>query len=130
MSFRISLRLPNDLYEKIQKVSDSLSDNLSDTCRTAIEYFISQKEQKKISENRKENGKTLNQNYINQLKDEIIYLKEENKILREQIETKIFNLQNQLNLLLTNQSSSKKIPYKKIKKEKTKNEKELFITRM
>ena len=97
MSFRISLRLSNDLYEKIQKVSDSLSDNLSDTCRTAIEYFISQNERKKTDKNQKENGKTLNQNYINQLKDEIIYLKEENKILREQIETKIFTLQNQIN---------------------------------
>lgn len=130
MSVRISIRLSDKMYDNIQKVSDDLSDSLSDTCRTAIEYYINQYEQKKSNKKQLKIDKTLNYNYINQLNDEITYLKNENIILREQIDMKIINLQFQFEMLLTNFEINRKTSKSKDKKEQSKYDKDLFISRM
>ena len=100
MSFRISIRLNDDLYKKIQKLSDVLSDSLSDVCRTAIEQYILENEQEKTGKKQTKNSQTFNYNYINQLEGELSYLKNENIMLREQIDKNIFNISSQLDMRL------------------------------
>ncbi|GAG41807.1 unnamed protein product, partial [marine sediment metagenome] len=103
-------------YGKIQKVSD----NLSDTCRTAIEQYIEQPKHKKSNKIQTENDKLFTKEYIDQLKKEISYLKDENIALRKQIEEDIHHLHSGIEKLMTNIETTKQ----------TKSENERFNSRM
>ena len=105
MTVKISFRLSDKTYNKIQKVSDSLSD----TCRTAIEEYIEQPEHKKFNKIQTENDKLLTKEYIDQLKKEISYLKDENIDLRKQIEKDIHHLYSGIEKLMTKIETIKQI---------------------
>jgi len=107
MTVKISFRLSDKTYGKIQKVSDKTSDNLSDTCRTAIEQYIKQSGHKKSNKIQTENDKHLTKEYIDQLKKEISYLKDENVALRKQIEEDIHQLHSGIEKLMTNIETTK-----------------------
>ena len=107
MTVKISFRLSDKTYGKIQKVSDKTSDNLSDTCRTAIEQYIKQSGHKKSNKIQTENDKHLTKEYIDQLKKEILYLKDENVALRKQIEEDIQQLHSGIEKLMTNIETTK-----------------------
>ena len=103
MTVKISFRVSDKTYGKIQKVSDTLSD----TCRTAIEQYIEQSERKKSNKIQTENDKLLTKEYIDQLKKEILYLKDENVALRKQIEEDIHQLHSGIEKLMTNIETTK-----------------------
>ncbi len=103
MTVKISFRVSNKTYDKIQKMSDTLSD----TCRTAIEQYIEQSERKKSNKIQTENDKLLTKEYIDQLKKEILYLKDENVALRKQIEEDIHHLHSGIEKLMTNIETTK-----------------------
>lgn len=107
MTVKISFRLSDKTYGKIQKVSDKTSDNLSDTCRTAIEQYIEQSGHEKSNKIQTENDKRLTKEYIDQLKKEISYLKDENVALRKQIEGDIHHLHSEIEKLMTNIETTK-----------------------
>ncbi|GAH11068.1 unnamed protein product [marine sediment metagenome] len=80
---------------------------MSDICRAAIEQHIEQSEYKKSNKIQTENDKRPIKEYIDQLKKEISYLKDENIVLQKQIGEDIHHLHSGIEKLMTNIETAK-----------------------